>query len=111
MIEKIIIDYLNECLAVPVSGQVPAELPASFVTVEKVGVGVRNYIYAASISVKSWAATQADASALNEAVKTAMSDITQLDEVSRCHLETDYNNPDTTRKMNRYEASFSVVHY
>ena len=111
MIEKTVIDFLNECLHVPVSGEVPADPPETFVTVEKTGVGVSNHIFSAQLSTQSWAESQADAAALNEAVKTAMSDLTQLDEVSRCHLDSDFNDTDTTRKKNRYQAIFRVVHY
>lgn len=111
MIEEVIIAHLADCLAVPVSGEVPADPPASFVTVEKTGVGQRNFIYTSTLSVRSWAPSQVAAAALNEAVKVAMADAVQLDEVSRCHLNSDFNDTDTTRNQNRYQAIFSVVHY
>lgn len=111
MIEEIIIAYLNDCLSVPVHGQVPGDPPASFVTVERTGAGMRNHICTSTLSVQSWAASQAQAAALNEAVKVAMADSVQLDEISRCHLDSDFNDTDTTRNVNRYQAIFSVVHY
>ena len=111
MIEQTIIAHLNDCLAVPVSGQVPEDPPATFVTVEKTGVGVKNHIFSAQLAIQSWAESQAKAAELNEAVKVAMADAVQLDEISRCRLDSDFNDPDTTRKFNRYQAVFSVVHF
>ena len=34
-----------------------------------------------------------------------------LPEIVSCTLNTDYNFPDTTRKLPRYQAVFEVVHY
>ena len=41
----------------------------------------------------------------------AMEAIVQLDDVSSCELDTDYNYTDSVRKRCRYQAVFDVVHY
>lgn len=111
MIEPTVIAYLDARLDVPVSGAVPPEPPASFVTVEKTGGRFNNRISAATVSVQSWAPSIAQAAALNDQVKAAMAGITQLDRVSSCSLNTDYNFTDSTRKRCRYQAVFDVVYY
>lgn len=41
----------------------------------------------------------------------AMLDADTLPEVVSCKLVTDYDFPDTTRKLPRYQAVFELVHY
>ena len=111
MIEATIIDYLSSALSVPVSGDVPENPPASFVTVEQVGGTKDNKIESASIAVQSWAESRAAAAALNELVKAAMDNAVTLPNISRCHLDTNYNFTDETRKKPRYQAVFEVVFF
>lgn len=111
MIEPTIIAYLDAALDVPVSGAVPSNPPASFVTVEKTGGRRTNKIDSATIAIQSWAASIAEAAALNDQVKTAMENIVQLDSISSCDLNSDYNYTDSTRKRCRYQAVFDVVYY
>lgn len=111
MIEPTIIAYLNTALDVPVSGAVPSNPPAVFVTVEKTGGRRINKIDSATIAVQSWAASIADAAYLNDRVKTAMENIVSLDNISSCDLNSDYNYTDSTRKHCRYQAVFDVVYY
>lgn len=51
------------------------------------------------------------AAELNEKVKSAMDEIVELDEVTRCELNSDYNYTDTSRKKYRYQAVFDITHY
>lgn len=44
-------------------------------------------------------------------VVQTMLDADTLPEIVSCTLNTDYNFPDTTRKLPRYQAVFEVVHY
>ena len=37
--------------------------------------------------------------------------IIELDDISRCELNTDYNYTDTARKKYRYQAVYDIVHY
>lgn len=111
MIEQTIIEYLSGVLSVPVSGDVPSNLPAEFVTVEKVGSREVNRIKTARIAVQSWSASRASAAALNETVKAAMDNAVTLDTISRSHCETDYNFTDVATKRPRYQAVYEVVYY
>lgn len=111
MIESTVIAYLANELEVPVSGAVPADPPGTFVTVEKTGGRRINRISASTLAIQSWAPSVAEAAALNELVKAAMEAIVQLDSVSSCDLNTDYNFTDSTRKRCRYQAVFELVHY
>lgn len=112
MIEELYINYLNEVLAVPVSGDVPDfGKVTDFVTVEKTGSGLENHIHRATIAVQSWSSSRAEAAALNEKVVSAMLASAELPEINRCALNTDYNFPDLARKRPRYQAVFEVVYY
>lgn len=110
-IEEFAVLYLSGRLNVPVSGDVPSPLPTSFVTVEKTGGGVTDKISSATLAVQSWAPTRDAAAQLCAAVEAVMAGIVAEPEISRCALDTSYNFTDTTRKIFRYQAIFSVVHY
>lgn len=110
--EEYFVAYLAAALpGVPVSGNVPEPTPEVFVTVERVGGGEENHIKRADIAVQSWAGTRAAAAQLNEQVKAAMAEAIDDGNISRCHLDTDYNFTDTTTRHPRYQAVFEVVHF
>lgn len=111
MIESVIIEYLENHLSVPVYGDAPQDISGSFVTVEQVGGTLENKIESASIAVQSWADTRADAAALNDQVKAVLAGAVELDNISKCHLDTNYNYTDTTTKKARYQAIFEVVFF
>lgn len=119
MIEKIVLDFLNNNLDVPVYMEMPSNPPVSFVLVEKVGSGVANHIYNATIAIQSYADSLYNTAQLNEAVKRAMlgsgqsydDGILSTFTVTRCELNSDYNATDTTNKRYRYQAVFDLVHY
>lgn len=111
MIESTIIEYLSGQLTVPVYGGMPPYPPASFVTVEKTGGRRENLLDAATLAVQSWAASIEQAAQLNEQVKAAMFDSVELDSISSCDLDTDYNYTDGVRKRPRYQAVFDLVYY
>lgn len=111
MIEKIVLDYLAQSLSVPVCMEVPENPSDVFVLVEKTGSSRPNRVSRATLAVQSWAKSMADAAALNEAVKETMDNITDLDGICSCQLNTDYNFTDTTTKHYRYQAVFDLVFY
>lgn len=111
MIEPTIIAYLSERLDVPVYGMVPFNPPAIMVTVEKTGSRRTNLIDAATLAIQSWAPSIEKAAQLNDQVKAAMADSVNLDAVSSCDLNADYNYTDNTRKRPRYQALFDIVYY
>ncbi len=110
MIEKIIADYLDSNLSVPVSLEVP-ERKTSYVVVEKTGSSERNQIFTATLAVQSYAPTLYEAALLNEAVKKVMRSAAKLTKVSACKLNTDYNFTDTDTKQYRYQAVYNLTHY
>lgn len=112
MIEPVIIEYLSTKLApVPVSGAVPSNPPETFVTVEKTGGRRVNRIDHATLAIQSYAPTIDLAAQLNDAVKSHMEEILELDSISSCDLNADYNYTDTTRNRCRYQAVFDVAYY
>nr|DAP93876.1 MAG TPA: tail completion protein [Caudoviricetes sp.] len=111
MIEKTVLDYLRGTLSVPVYLEIPENPPQRFVLVEKTGGGKSNRLNRATIAVQSWAAALLGAAQLNEDVKAVMDGLTDLDAVSACRLNSDYNFTDTTTKHYRYQAVFDLVFY
>ena len=116
MIEKVVLDYLAEELyPVPVYMQAPRSNmnPGSgqFVVLEKTGSSYENRIFSATIAAQSYAPTLYDAAVLNEAVKAAMLQIIELDDIARVDINSDYNFTDTETKQPRYQAVFDLVHY
>ena len=111
MIEQTILEYLEHELSVPVFVMQPEDPPASYVILEKTGGGNENHIPSSTIAIQSYGASVYEASALNDDVKTAMENILELDEITRCHLDTDYSFTDISRKKPRYQAVFDITHY
>ena len=114
-IEEFIIGYLETALggspAVPVSGSVPHPLPEEFITVEKTGERVADFIPTAQIHIDAWSTSRAAADALCARVRSAMAGITAMPEISRCALNTSFNNPSLDNGKPRYTATFDVVYF
>lgn len=111
MIEAVVIDYLNTG-SVPAYGEMPEKMPQDpFLLVEKTGSTTADRIYTATIAVQSWAQSMADAAELNEEVKAEMADIIDLDSISSCRLQSDYNFTSTALKAYRYQAVFLITYY
>lgn len=111
MIEQTIREYLSGNLSVPVRLEEEPDLPSEYVLVEKTGSGMTNYIKRATVAIQSYGETMYKAAELNEKVKDVMESITELDTVSKCQLNTDYNYTDTARKKYRYQAVFDLVYF
>lgn len=111
MIEKTILDYLNEELTVSAFAEYPEDAPGSFVLIERTSGSERNHLKSATVAIQSYASTMLLAAQLNEEVKEVMMTITILPSISSCRLNADYNFTDTTKKRYRYQAVFDLVHY
>ena len=98
MIEEIIQNYLRES-GFPCYLSVPEEPSGNFVVLDKTGSGHDEGLFHATLAQ------------LSHHVVQAMLDADTLPEVVRCELVTDYDFPDTTRKLPRYQAVFELVHY
>ena len=111
MIEKIVLDYLNEKLSVSCYMETPENPPKSYVLIEKTSGGEGNMIKSATLAIQSYAETLAKAATLNEEVKEVLRDIAELDSISKAKLNSDYNFTDTSTKKYRYQAVFDFVYF
>lgn len=111
MIEQIVRDYLEEQLGIPVRMEEEAGLPEEYIVVEKTGSGQTNHIKRATLAVQSYSSSLYQAASLNERVKEAMEKIIEMDDISKCEFNSDYNYTDTARKKYRYQAVFDIVHF
>lgn len=108
MIEKEVLDYLNNVLDVPAYMEKPEKEPTEYVLIEKTGSSGENLIYSATFALRSYADSLYLAAKLNEKVKKAMDNIIVLDTISDSKLNTDYNFTDTTKKKYRYQAVYDL---
>ena len=110
MIEKIVLDYLNSVLDVPVYMEKPEDEPMRYVLVEKTGSGEDDHIFTATIAIQSYAESLYQAAVLNELVKGAMHGIVKLNSIGKAKLNTDYNFTDTQKKKYRYQAVYDLTY-
>lgn len=114
MIEAVLINYLINRTAAEghVYAEVPEDMPAMFLVIEKTGSSTEDRITTSTIVVQSYAPSLLAAAALNEDVKEAM-DLSpyRCNEISACRLNSDYNFTDQTSKQYRYQAVFQITHY
>ncbi|MBQ0113620.1 MAG: hypothetical protein KBT03_10855 [Bacteroidales bacterium] len=109
MIEKIIYDYLENKIDVPVYLSIPSDPADEFVTIEKTAGNEENHIESAVFAVQSYSSKSLlRACKLNEDVKTAMRKITAETSVMHCKLNTNYNFTDTRTKFYRYQSVFDI---
>lgn len=111
MIEKILLDYLSDALPVPCYVSMPEKPSGSFCVLEKTGSGPDDGLNHATIAVQSYGTHVLEAASLNLQVIAAMRDAVALPAISSCERNTDYNFPDTTRRLPRYQAVFDLVYY
>lgn len=110
MIEETIQNYLREN-AFPCYLSVPEKPSGNFCVLEKTGSSYEDGIFTATLAVQSYGSSDYAAAQLSHRVVQIMLDADTLPEIVSCTLNTDYNFPDTTRKLPRYQAVFEVVHY
>ena len=114
MIEKTILDYLNDQLTQSVMMEIPKgeQLSSEYVLLEKTGSGRYNFIDSVTIAIQSYADTLYHAAQLNETVKAAMDQITAtVPQISKVSLNSDYNFTDTEKKNYRYQAVYDIVYH
>ena len=111
MIEKIVLDWLSNCLQVPCRMEEETGLPDAHVIIEKTGTSEENLIYSATFAIQSYGKTLLEAAELNDHVKKAMDDLVEHPEVTRSKLNSDYNYTDTARKKYRYQCVYDIKHY
>lgn len=111
IIEKFIIEKLNQKLGIPAYGEVPKDIKYPFLVVSKTGGNDKNHIRNHSIIVQSYDKSQLKAAELSNSVIDAMYECEAYDEICSVSLEGDYPFNDTTNKRYRYQAVFQVYYY
>lgn len=112
MIEKIVLEYLDNALPVRCYSEVPrSPSHEKYIVVEKAGSRTENLIETSTIAVQSYAKTMYEAAALNADVKEVMEAFEETQGISMCQLNSDYNFTDMTVKGYRYQAVFEIVEF
>lgn len=112
MIEKIVLEYLDDALPVRCYSEVPRSSPhEKYIVVEKTGSRTKDLIETSTIAVQSYAKTMYEAAELNEDVKSVMEEFADSPDISMCELNSDYNFTDMTVKGYRYQAVFEIVEF
>lgn len=111
MIEKTVLDYMNENMSVPVYMEKPSNEPTSYVLIEKTGGSRSNYLDQATIAVQSYAPSLYEAVLLDENAREVMDSLDELDSIVSARLVRNYNFTDTTKKKYRYQSIYDLVHY
>ena len=111
MIEKTILDYLSEHLAVPVYMEEPINKPASYVLIERTGSSESDLIETTTFALQSYGASLYDAAALNMEVKAQIKQAVELPSISAVYINSDYNFTDTETKRYRYQCVAVVTHF
>lgn len=111
MIEIIIKDFLSASLNVPTFMEFPDKPPGIFVVLKKSGNGRENLLDAATLVANSYAPSMLETAQLNEAVKAALDDLTELPEIASSKRAGDYPAFDTRNNLYRYQAVQTITHY
>lgn len=111
MIEKIVKDYLESTVWIPVWMEKPSEKPNEYILITKTENAQKDFISSATIELLVHAGSMNKAAILNEKVKKAMDDLVMLDEIVKSKLNTDYPYTDTQTKEYRYQAVYDIVYY
>jgi len=110
MIEKRIIDYLGECLDVPVYGEQPEDKPDRYIIVEKTGGGGDRFIARCMMAVFCHAESLEEAAVLNTQMIGRMFEAISIPQISKVELNTESNFSDIARKAYEYYALFDLVY-
>ncbi len=110
MIEKIILDFLNDA-GIRAYMEEESEMPTEYVLIEKTGSSEENHIKSATLAIQSFSTSLYKASLLNERIKEIMEQSIELNDVCKCSLNSDYNYTDAEKKKYRYQAVFDIVYY
>lgn len=111
-IEKEVIAYLKGALDTEhVYAEVSDSTAEEFFVVDKTGSSTEENLCTSTLAIQSYGDRKVRASELNEILKDAMEGITDRDGITGCHLVTDYNYSNITKKQHRYQAVFEITHY
>lgn len=112
MIEKILLDHLNEKLTPPVYMERPVDPPEKFVLLERTGGSTSNHITGeGTFAIQSYAPSLYQAAELNEAVLKVVPEFPTHKEINFARVDGYYNFTDSTTKDYRYQAVVHVGYY
>lgn len=110
MIEKIVINYLNSILDVPVYMEEPIRKTDEYVVLQVLDQGRIDYIDAVTFNIRSYGASMLEAAELNKRVKDCMFSITTLDAVSSSKCGGGGQALDVTTNRYAYECIFNLYY-
>lgn len=111
MIEITVKNFLEEKLPVPVYMEFPTNPSNRFLVLRKGDSSREDWLKSAMFVADSYAESLLEAARLNEMVKAAMDDLTDLEEISASRPAGDYPVSDTENKKYRYQAVYNITHY
>lgn len=112
MIEEIIMNYLiAKLINVEVFTETPKEHSLSYVRIERTGGSIENHLHSVTMTIQSYGPSLYEAASLNDRVIKAMLAIVELDSISKCSLNAEYNYTDTRTKKYRYQSVFNLIYY
>ena len=114
MIEKLIVDHLNEGLeGIKAHSLIPAKRKAPFVVVERTGGSIENHIRIGLFVADCYGSSLLEAAELCESVIELMLQLPEEHggEVSAVRVNSHYNDTDTELHEYKYGALFEVTYY
>jgi hypothetical protein len=111
MIEKLLLEHLNNELGIPCYMEKPEPITDEFIRIEKIGSANNNYIEMATFAVQSYGTSLLATAKLNSKVKKALKSFITNNQISAVKVLSDYNFTDTTKKLYRYQAVVNITYY
>lgn len=87
----------------------PNPHPASFVTVERTGGGVRDRVDSSQLAVQVWAGRRKEAADMADAVARDLESLTGTLGLGRVSVQSIYNWPDPQSRMARYQLTVAAT--
>lgn len=109
-IEEYLIRKLSEEVA-PAYAEKPEDATGEYLVVDLISNSVRNCLGEATIAVRSYADSLAEASDLNLLVRSYMDSFWTDPKVSRCKVSTEYPLNSIAMMQYRYQCIYDITHY
>lgn len=110
MIEKILIDYISENMNIPVFMEEQIDVSCPYIVLEKTGGSESNRLQTGTFAIQCYGNTKYESASLNAKLKTKMIEITSVDNIFKCQLNSDYDYTDTQKKKYRYQAVYNITY-
>lgn len=111
MIEKIILDYLNQKMTEPAYMEEPENQPAEYMRIELQGASVTDHVKSAVITVQSYGSSMYRAAQISHEMVGHMLSSVECREIARCSLNSEYCFTDQATHRYRYQAVFDIVYF